>query len=153
MAQSADKPEAARKALQCRIDPLGSLGQYKYTVICTSYQGKWLLSRHRKRNTWETQGGHIEEGETPLVCAKRELFEESGVIDADVYPVCDYLGYDDHGSANGMVFLAVVHALGSLPESEMKEIRLFDTLPAELTYPHTTPKLIAEAEKLLQSII
>ena len=34
--------------------PLGYLERYKYTVICTSYQGKWILSRHKKRNTWET---------------------------------------------------------------------------------------------------
>lgn len=52
--------EVIRKALQCRIYPLGYLERYKYTVICTSYQGKWILSKHKKRNTWETQGGHIE---------------------------------------------------------------------------------------------
>ena len=51
--------------------------------------------------------------------------------------------------SNGMVFLAVVHSLGELPESEMKEIKIFDTLPAELTYPQTSPKLYAEAEKVL----
>lgn len=48
-----------------------------------------------------------------------------------------------------MVFLAVVHSLGELLESEMKEIKIFDTLPAELTYPQTSPRLYAEAEKIL----
>lgn len=52
-----------------------------------------------------------------------------------------------------MVFLAVVHSLGELPESEMTEIRVFDTLPSELTYPKTSPKLYAEAEKLLKSMM
>ena len=46
-----------------------------------------------------------------------------------------------------MVFLAVVHTIGVLPESEMKETKMFDTLPTELTYPQTTPKLCAEAAK------
>lgn len=78
--------EVIRKELQCRIYPLGYLERYKYTVICTSYQGKWILSKHKKRNTWETQGGHIEGGETPLECAKRELFEESGIKDATYIP-------------------------------------------------------------------
>ena len=82
--------EVIRKELQCRLFPLGYLGKYKYTVICTSYQGKWVLSRHKKRDTWETQGGHIEDGETPLEGARRELFEESGIKDADIYPICDY---------------------------------------------------------------
>lgn len=145
--------EAIRKELRCRIYPLGSLEGYKYTVICTSYQGKWVLSKHKKRDTWETQGGHIEEGETPLECAKRELFEESGIKDADIYPVCDYWGFNHQACSNGMVFLALVHSLGELPESEMKETRVFDTLPAELTYPLTSPKLYAEAEKMLKRVL
>ena len=52
-----------------------------------------------------------------------------------------------------MVFLAVVHSLGDLPESEMKETKIFDTLPAELTYPQTSPKLYAEAEKVLNKLL
>ena len=121
-------------------------------MICTSYQGKWVLSKHKNRATWETQGGHIEDGETPLECARRELFEESGIRDADIYPVCDYWGFNSQACSNGMVFLAVVHALGELPESEMKETKIFDTLPTQLTYPHTSPKLYAQAAKLLASL-
>lgn len=145
--------EAIRKELQCRIYPLGDLERYKYTVICSYYKGKWILSRHKKRNTWETQGGHIEKGETPIECARRELFEESGITDADIYPLCDYWGFNSQACSNGVVFLAVVHSLGNLPESEMKEIRFFDTLPDELTYPEVTPRLILEASKALKKII
>ena len=145
--------EAIRKELQCRIYPLGYLERYKYTVICSNYNGQWILSRHKKRDTWETQGGHIEEGETPIECAKRELFEESGIMDADLYPVCDYWGFNHQACSNGMVFLAVVHSLGKLPESEMQEIKMFDSLPAQLTYPQTSPKLHAEAEKMLKEML
>lgn len=145
--------ETIRKSLQCRIYPLGYLERYKYTVICTSYDGKWVLSRHKKRDTWETQGGHIEDGETPLECAKRELFEESGIRDAEIYPVCDYWGFNAQACSNGVVFLAVVRSLGELPESEMKEIKIFDALPAELTYPQTSPKLYAQADKLRRSLL
>ena len=141
--------ESIRKELRCTVHPLNSLKTYKYTVICSNFKGKWILSRHKNRNTWETQGGHIENGETPLEAAKRELFEESGIVDADVYPVCDYNGYNSKSNANGMVFLAIVHSVGELPESEMKEIALFQELPKELTYPLTSPVLYAEASKLL----
>lgn len=141
--------EQIRKELKCRIFPLNSLPSYKYTVICSNFQGKWVLSRHRNRDTWETQGGHIEAGESPMDCARRELFEESGIRDAELYPVCDYWGFNSFRGSNGMVFLAVVHSIGTLPQSEMKEIRIFDSLPENLTYPQTSPVLFREAEKRL----
>ena len=137
--------------LKCRIYPFDTTPDRIFVVVCSFYKGKILLSQHKKRSTWETQGGHIEAGETPLEAARRELYEESGVTDADLYPVCDYLGYTDEGSAYGAVFVAEAHALGELPESEMKEIKAFDTLPDKLTYPQTSPKLYAEAGKLLLS--
>ena len=143
---------APGSALHCTIHPLGSLVPYKYVVVCASYGGRWLLSRHRERDTWETQGGHIEPGETPMMAAVRELYEESGVTDAEVIPVCDYCGFTDRGSANGVVFLAVVHGLGSLPDSEMAEVRLFDALPENLTYPNVSPHLYAAADKLLKNL-
>ena len=144
--------DSIHKELQCKIYPLHSLSPYKYVVICSSYQGKWILSKHRERDTWETQGGHIENGETPLECAKRELFEESGICDAEIYPVCDYVGYNSKSSSNGVVFLAVVHSIGHLPKSEMDDICIFDTLPKNLTYPLTSPVLYSEAEKLLKKL-
>lgn len=138
-------------SLHCTVHPLGSLSPYKYVVICANYRGQWLLSRHRKRDTWETQGGHIEPGETPMQSAVRELYEESGVTDAAIVPVCDYHGFTDTRSSNGVVFLAVVNALGTLPESEMAEVRLFDALPENLTYPNVSPVLYAEAAKHLSA--
>ena len=87
-----------------------------------------------------------------MEAAKRELFEESGIRDADVYPVCDYWGFNPFHCSNGMVFLAVVHSIGELPESEMQEIGIFEELPENLTYPHTSPVLYREAEKLLKSL-
>ena len=144
-----EKTAERRKELQCTIHPLGTLKQYKYVVICSYYEGKWLLSKHKKRTTWETQGGHIEPGETPAHAAQRELYEESGVSDAELYPVCDYYGYDSQSHSNGMVFLAVIRHLGVLPESEMKETALFDTIPEDLTYPNVSPRLYAEAAKIL----
>ena len=128
-----EKTPQRRKLLQCKIYPFDTIKNYRFVVVCSYYQGKYLLSRHKKRDTWETQGGHIEAGETPLAAAQRELFEESGVSDASFYPLCDYYGYDAFGHANGAVFLAIIHQLASLPESEMAEARLFDQLPDHLT--------------------
>lgn len=53
-----------------RTFDLGGLETYKYVVVLSEYNGKILLSRHKDRTTWETQGGHIEDGETPLDLCK-----------------------------------------------------------------------------------
>lgn len=143
----------ARSDLQCDIHPFGLLTPVKYVVVCTFYHGQYLLSRHRERDTWETQGGHIEPGETALDAARRELYEESGIRAAKLYPVCDYLGVNPPRQANGTVFLAIAEELGQLPPSEMGETALFDTLPENLTYPNVTPRLFAEAEKEKEAIL
>lgn len=118
----------------------------KYVVVFSRYQGKLLLSRHKSRDTWETQGGHIEPGETPEDAARRELWEESGAEDFSIEPLFMYWAEDQVGEkpykgAWGAIFFADIEKLGPIPESEMAEVRQFDTLPDNVTYPFITPKL------------
>ncbi len=138
--------------MYCTVFDTNSLKNYKYVVILSEFEGKILLSRHKSRLTWETQGGHIEPGETPLEAAKRELYEESGAVDFDLSPLCDYRagheGTDDF--ANGMVFAAHIRALSPLPESEMAEVKTFYRLPDSLTYPDITPVLFSRLNKTRQ---
>lgn len=137
----------------CKAYPFGSLKQYKYALILSEYQGKFLLSRHKERTTWETQGGHIEPGETPLEAAKRELFEESGAVDFELMPLCDCRAGDlntDHWD-NGIVYRAVIRKLSPLPESEMAEVQQFDTFPKNLTYPEIVSLLFNALRKETES--
>ena len=138
---------ADRSALRCRILPLKSQKDYRFVVILSKYRGKYVLSRHRSRDTWETQGGHIEPSETPMDAARRELYEESGARASSLQPAFDYIGWDDFDASAGMVFRAEIESLEDLPESEMAEIGLFDRLPENLTYPGVTPALFAYLEE------
>ncbi|MBQ4266131.1 MAG: NUDIX domain-containing protein [Clostridia bacterium] len=128
-----------------RVYPVGALKTYKYVVVLSTYSGKLMLSRHKQRTTWETQGGHVEPVETPMEAAKRELFEESGALRYTICALCDYWAGDEitGKGATGMVFHAEIDELGPMPESEMAEVRLFDGLPENLTYPAITPELYA----------
>ncbi|KAB2440886.1 NUDIX hydrolase [Bacillus luti] len=61
------------------------------------YEDKVLLIEHQKRG-WNFPGGHIEEGEIPEECFKREVLEE-GYVQGE----CTLLGYiivDHHDNPN-----------------------------------------------------
>ncbi len=108
----------------------------KFAVIAAKYNSKWLFCRHKQRTTWEIPGGHREPGENILETARRELREETGAVDFKINPICVY-GVECNGDVTyGMLCYAKVKTLGELPpEMEIGEIKLFDTLPDELTYP------------------
>lgn len=119
---------------------------YKYVVVFSKYNDKLLLSRHKERTTWETQGGHIEQGETPEQAAARELWEESGAEKFKIEKICAYRAGDDVDFADGVVFFAEISQLGKMPDSEMAEVKTFDTLPNNITYPEITPVLFEQVK-------
>lgn len=118
------------------IYPAGMLDDIGFVAVFTNYQGKWVYCWHKRRESFEHPGGHVEPGETPMQAAKRELYEESGITDCRLTPLLDYeyIWLDGAGKNNGRVFYAEVNSLGSLPESEMSRIELFDSVPENYTY-------------------
>lgn len=129
--------------------PLRSLGDYKFVVVMARYGGGLLLCRKKGRDTWETPGGHIEAGESPIEAARRELWEETGAEEFSVREGFDYYCCDDEGWANGMVLIADVQKMGALPPAfEMEEVRIFSAPPDRMSYPHILPVLWAEYERL-----
>ena len=78
--------------------------------------------------------------------ARRELYEESGAVDFDIRPIFDYWAGDENGGASGQVFAADIRTLGPMPKSEMAEVRAFDEVPPNVTYPAITPELFASLE-------
>ncbi|MDR1736729.1 MAG: histidine phosphatase family protein [Oscillospiraceae bacterium] len=124
-----------------RTADLGALKVYRFTVIFARYRDKWLYCRAKTREGYETAGGHIEEGETPLEAAKRELFEETGAVKYEIIPAFDYSVHVNTAYSNGRVFFAKVGELGDLPDFEMAEVKLFDAIPDEMRFPKILPIL------------
>lgn len=113
----------------------------KFSVIVSEYQGKQVWCRHRERDTYEIPGGHREIGESISDTAKRELYEETGAVDYNLYPVCVYAVESNDEQTFGMLFYADINKLEEELHSEIKCIRLFDDIPDKLTYPLIQPFL------------
>lgn len=119
-----------------------------YVVIGTRYLDKWVFVRHKLRRTWEIPGGHIEEDETPLEAAQRELQEETGARFFELYEICSYSVLKNGAATSGKLFYAKVTELGELhPGSEIGKIALRVGLPARLTYPEIQPWLFKKIVK------
>ena len=144
------------ETVECRTFSLEELTTPKYVVVFTRYRGKLLLSRLRQRDTWETQGGHIEPGETPEQAARRELWEESGAGEFTLIPLCGYRAGDETGSAAGAVFaLATDDNHDRLPLGHPLNDSFggFVRIAArELTYPGITPVLWRRAREYFPGV-
>lgn len=121
----------------------------KFAVIVSKYNGQWVFARHKDRNTWEIPGGHREENEEILSAAKRELYEETGAIDFDIKPICIYAVQRGEIETFGALFYAEIYEMDVLPELEIEEIKIFDEIPYNLTYPFIQVDLF---NKVLETI-
>ncbi|MCT4685967.1 NUDIX hydrolase [Vallitalea sp.] len=116
------------------------VNKLKYVVIQARYQGQWIFVRHKDRTTWEIAGGHIEKNETVDNAAIRELREETGALDFQLIPICNYSVEEKGVESFGRLYFGEVNELGNL-EYEIVEITLCNDLPRQLTYEKIQPDL------------
>lgn len=113
-----------------------------FVLILTREEDKWLFVRQRERGTWEMPAGHIEAGETAEEAARRELYEETGSVDAMLVPVTKY-GIRTQGKERyGQLYYAEVKKRQTRPESEIDAVIATERLPVPLTFPTIQKELI-----------
>ena len=133
---------------EVKLFELGTVEEKEYTrVVCVSrYNDKWIYSRMKGKDAWEIPGGHIEYGEDWQTTARRKLYEEAGVIKANIEPICVY-----KISTYALLCFAEVIEMTDLPNYEMAEVRLFDEEPKNLSYPDAH-KLFLETVKIKKDL-
>jgi len=141
--------EADYENCTVRTYDAGELKAYRFVVVFARRRGKWLYCRAKARDSFETAGGRIEPGESPLEAAKRELYEETGATGFDIEPAFDYTVHIPSAYSNGKVFLAHIHELGNMPDYEMAEVRLFDAAPEKMRFPKILPVLYERIKALI----
>ncbi len=109
----------------------------KFAYVIAFKDDRFIMVRHRER-AWEMPGGRLLKGETYEQAAVREFFEETGMS----IELIGKLSIDRKG---GKVFVALVNGLIAKGPVEytIKEVKEFDTLPDELSFP------LVEYEKML----
>lgn len=120
-----------------------------FAVIISKSNNKWVLCKHKYRNTYEAPGGHREPNETILDTAKRELYEETGALNFTIKQISPYSTYDGVNKTFGMLYYADIASFENNLHNEIEKILLTESLEQNWTYPEIQPKLI---EKVLQHI-
>lgn len=127
----------------------------KFAVIISKSKGKWVLCKHKERDTYEVPGGHREAGENILDTAQRELKEETGAVEFAIEPLCVYsvtgkTRVNETGEESfGLLCFAEITEFSGKLDSEMEQVVLMDELPTNWTYPLIQPKLIEEYQRRL----
>ena len=120
----------------------------KFAVIISKHNGQWVFCKHKDRSTYEIPGGHRESNEKIIQTAKRELYEETGALQFDIFPICVYSvtgknRVNQTGEETyGMLFFADIQSFENELHSEIERVELFDDIPKELTYSLIQPLLL-----------
>ena len=122
----------------------------QYSVVVARHNSKWIFVRKTDNETWEIPAGHIESGETSLDAAHRELKEETGAMNYDLYCVATYSVTKGGNTGYGRLFFAEIKNLGPIADnSEIAETSLMDYMPDELAYPDIQPLLFDKVIEFL----
>lgn len=121
----------------------------KYAVIMSKYQGKWIYVRHEARETWEMPGGRREANEDIVQTAHRELMEETGAKEYELQVIGVYSVTQDLETSYGLLCYVEIREFGYPLCMEICQIKAFEHMPTNLTYPLIQPKLY---EKVLEHL-
>ncbi len=94
----------------------------KHVLILVQHNNKWLCTVHKERGV-EFPGGKMEQGESLVAAAIREVYEETKVVIGDVQSFAHYIVYDEKPFCK-VVFTAKVKSI----EPFVQEFETIDRL-------------------------
>lgn len=103
----------------------------KYVIIFAVYNNKYIFVREKDEDKYSLPAGHIEINESYIDAAKRELYEETGALEYTIDEVCIYSVEENNEKNYGILYYANISKLGTLPDYEIEEIKLFNTMPED----------------------
>lgn len=105
----------------------------KQTTLCYIEKDEKYLMLHRtkkendiNKDKWIGIGGHIEPGETALDCARREIFEETGLSAKDIHYRGVVTFHSDIYESEQMHLFSVYDFEGDITECDEGELEWID---------------------------
>lgn len=124
-----------------------------YAIVVARYKYKWIFVKHKERDTWEIPAGHREKNEDINYTAERELFEETGAEKFKITYINDYSLKIKEEKSYASLFYAEIYSLGKLPDFEIGEVKEFDDIPQNLTYPNIQPDLFKKVKDEINKFV
>lgn len=87
----------------------------KHVLIFPKYNGQFLLTNHKTRG-FEFPGGKVDEGESLVEGAQRELYEETGGLVGDLHFVGTYTVHDGDDTFSKAAFCCNIDRLDELKD-------------------------------------
>ena len=128
------------------------------SIIIENEKGEVLLGRRTDNHLWGYAGGSIELSEDIEECAKRELFEEMGLVadEMELFMVNSgpeahyvYPNGDEVDNVEIIYICRKYHGVIRRQEEEIEELRFFD--PKEVTLDVISPPIRPVLRKYLRS--
>jgi len=69
----------------------------------------------------------------------------------NIEPAFDYSVQSSADYTTGQVFFARIHELGDIPDYEMAEVRLFNTIPDKMRFPQILPVIYEKMGELYEN--
>jgi len=134
------------------IEPLGTVAdeELEYMVIAAKHRGKWVIVRLKDRTDWCFPGGKREAGETMDEASHRELREETGATEYELWPLAEYSVDQGPRLSWGSIYAADITNFGPLPEEfEIAEVAFEPEFPLDNSrFPGIMPALMEYLNKL-----
>ena len=133
------------------------------SVMCVDGEGRVLLGRRTDNHLWGYAGGSVEIDERVEDCAKRELYEEMGVIAEELEFFCVnsgpqahyiYPNGDEVSNVDIVYLCRRYHGTPKPQEGEIEELRYFhcNEIDMEMIMPPIRPVMKAYLERYAERI-
>ena len=118
-----------------------------YAVVVPRFNDKWVFVRHKESESWEIPSGKRKNHEDIFKTAEKMVIEKTGAKTYTISPICIYSVNRNSGVTYGLLCYSEIIEFGNTSGAESIEVKEFDEIPDNLTYPLIQPELFRKVKE------